>query len=99
MNKLLDMNKQEIIKDGIVNNNYIRIVSSVQHEWDSKIDDTVLVSKAYKLQIKIHGLLLSKYLTIKEWIVDITDEKDDILAKNEATELFNNIINPYKNYG
>ena len=95
-NKLLDMNKQEIIVDGCVNSNYIRVISLEEWEWDCKNDCPRLVNKMYKLQIKIYGFLTSKYHTIKTWEFDINDKADDELAKNDATELFRNIINPYK---
>lgn len=95
----MDMNKQEIIIDGRVNNNYIRVISFEEWEWDYDKDCAVLVNKLYKLQIKIYGFLTSKYHTIKYWKFDITDEADDELAKNDAIELFRNIINPYKHYG
>ena len=95
-NKLLDMNKQEIIVDGSVNSNYIRVIAFEEWEWDYKNDCPKLVNKLYKLQIKIYGFLTSKYHTIKTWEFDINDEADDELAKNDAVELFRNIINPYK---
>lgn len=95
----MDMNKQVVIVDGTVNNNYIRVISFEEWEWDYKNDCPVLVNKVYKLQIKIYGFLTSKYHTIKEWKFDITSESDDELAKNDAIELFRNIINPYKHYG
>lgn len=98
-NKLIDMNKQVVIVDGTVNNNYIRVISFEEWVWDYEKDCPVLIDKVYKLQIKIYGFLTSKYHTIKEWKFDITDEADDELAKNDATELFRNIINPYKHYG
>lgn len=98
-NKLLDMNKQEIIVDGNINSNYIRVIAFEEWSWDYKKDEAVLVNKTYKLQIKIYGFLLSKYYTIKEWNFDINDESEDTLAKNDAIELFNNIINPYKYNG
>ena len=43
--------------------------------------------------------MTSKYHTIKKWEVDVDDAAEDELAKNEAVELLNNIINPYKHYG
>ena len=95
----MNMNKQEIIIDGSVNNNYIRVISFEEWEWDYEKDCAVLVSKLYKLQIKIYGFLTSKYHTIKQWEFDVNDEAEDELAKNDATELFRNIINPYKHYG
>lgn len=95
----MDMNKQVVIIDGTVSNNYIRVISFEEWEWDYKNDCPVLVNKVYKLQIKIYGFLTSKYHTIKEWKFDITSESDDELAKNDAIELFRNIINPYKHYG
>lgn len=88
------MSKQVTIKDGSVNSNYIRVISVENYDLDGRVLD-----KTYKLQIKIYGFLLSKYHTIKEWIVDVNDADDDTLAKNDAVELFNNIINPYKYYG
>lgn len=98
-NKLLDMDKQSVIIDGTVDKNYIRVISFEERAWDYEKDCTMLVNKVYKLQIKIYGFLTSKYHTIKEWKFDITDEADDELAKNDAIELFRNIINPYKHYG
>lgn len=98
-NKVLNMNKQYIIKDGNINSNYIRVIAFEEREWDYEKDCAVLVNKVYRLQIKIYGFLLSKYHTIKEWSFDINDELEDNLAKNNAIELFNNIINPYKYYG
>ena len=98
-NKALNMNKQYTIKDGSINSNYIRVIAFEEWEWDYEKDCAVLVNKVYKLQIKIYGFLLSKYHTIKEWSFDINDELEDNLAKNDAIELFNNIINPYKYYG
>lgn len=91
------MNKQVLIIDGTVNNNYIRVISFEEWEWDYEKDCAVLANKVYKLQIKIYGFLTSKYHTIKQWNFDINDNSEDELAKNEAVELLNNIINPYKN--
>ena len=93
------MNKQIVVIDGSVNNNYIRVISLEEWSWDYEKDCSVLIDKVYKLQIKIYGFLTSKYHTIKKWKFDITDETDDELAKNDAIELFRNIINPYKHYG
>lgn len=98
-NELVNMNKQEIILDGIVSNNYIRVISFEEWDWDYDADKAVLVNKSYKLQIKISGFLTTRYHTIKNWDININDELDDELAKNEATELFNNLINPYKCHG
>ena len=98
-NKLMDMNKQYVIKDGNINSNYLRVIAFEEWEWDYEKDCAVLVYKSYKLQIKIYNFLLSKYHTIKEWNFNINDESEDELAKNDAVELFNNIINPYKYYG
>lgn len=100
-NKVVNMitDKQYTIKDGSVNSNYLRVICVEEYEWDYQNDEPVLISKVYKLQIKIYGFLLSKYHTIKEWSFDINDEAEDTLAKNDAIELFNNIINPYKYYG
>lgn len=95
----MNMNKQYTIKDGSVNSNYLRVIAVEEYEWDYVKDCPFLVKKTYKLQIKIYGFLLSKYHTIKEWSVDINDKADDTLAKNDAVELFSNIINPYKYYG
>lgn len=92
----MNMNKQEVIIDGIVSSNYIRVISFEEWEWDYEKDCAVLVNKVYRLQIKIYTLFVTKYHTIKEWTFNITDEDDDELAKNDAIELFNNIINPYK---
>lgn len=97
--KKINMNKQYTIKDGSVNSNYIRVIAFEEWEWDYKKDCGVLVNKVYKLQIKIYGFLLSKYHTIKEWNFNIDDKAEDELAKYDAIELFNNIINPYKYYG
>lgn len=91
--------KQYTIRDGSVNSNYLRVIAAEEYEWDYQNDEPVLINKVYKLQIKIYGFLLSKYHTIKEWSFDINDEAEDTLAKNDAIELFNNIINPYKYYG
>ena len=88
------MSKQVTIKDGSVNSNYIRVVSVEEYDLNGH-----LINKTYKLQIKIYGFLLSKYHTIKEWVVNVNDADDDTLAKNDAIDLFNNIINPYKYYG
>ena len=98
-NKLMDMNKQVVIIDGTVNNNYIRVISFEEWSWDYEKDCPVLIDKVYKLQIKIYGFLTSKYHTIKEWSFNVNDAAEDELAKNEAVELFRNIINPYKYYG
>ena len=101
-NKLMnvDMNKHEIIIDGTVCSNYIRVISFEEWEWDFERNEAVLVNKVFKLQIKIYGFLLSKYHTIKEWNdFDIDDKAAEELAKNDAIELFNNIINPYKYHG
>ena len=98
-NKLLDMNKQIVVIDGSVNNNYIRVISFEEWAWDYEKDCPVLIDKVYKLQIKIYGFLTSKYHTIKEWSFNVNDAAEDELAKNEAVELLNNIINPYKHYG
>ena len=98
-NKLMDMNKQVVIIDGTVNNNYIRVISFEEWYWDYEKDCPVLIDKVYKLQIKIYGFLTSKYHTIKEWSFNVNDAAEDELAKNEAVELLNNIINPYKHYG
>ena len=95
----MDMNKQYIIVDGSVNNNYLRVIAFEKWEWDYEKDCAILVNKTYKLQIKIYGFLTSKYHTIKEWSFDVNDEREDELAKNDAIELFRNIINPYKYYG
>lgn len=95
----MNMNKQYTIIDGSVNSNYLRVIAFEEWGWDYNKDEAVLVNKTYKLQIKVYGFLLSKYLTIKEWNFDINDEAADELAKNDAIELFNNIINPYKYYG
>lgn len=97
MNKIVNMNKQELIVSGIVDSNYIRVISFEEWIWDYDKDCGVLVNKVYKLQIKIHNLFFTKYHTIKTWDVDIEDEADDILAKNEAVEIFNYLVNPYKN--
>ncbi len=93
------MVKQHIIKDGSVNSNYLRIIAFEEYAWDYKNSCDILVQKTYKLQIKIYGFLTSKYHTIKEWKFDINDKLEDELVKNDAVELFNNIINPYKYYG
>ena len=98
-NKLMNMNKQCTIKDGSINSNYLRVIAFEEWEWDYDRDCAILINKVYKLQIKIYGFLLSKYHTIKEWSFDINDASEDELAKNDAIELFNNIINPYKYYG
>lgn len=90
------MAKIEIIKDGIVDNNYIRVICEKEYDYDSTSGYVVLVNKIYKLQIKIHGFLLSKYHTIKRFKFNINDNNADILAKNEAIEVFNYLINPYK---
>ena len=95
----MDMNKQTIIIDGSVNNNYLRVVSFEEYEWDYNNDCPILINKVYKLQIKIYGFLTSKYHTIKEWSFNVNDAAEDELAKNDAVELFRNIINPYKYYG
>ena len=95
----MDMNKQYTIIDGSVNNNYMRVIAFEEWQWDYDKDCAVLVNKLYRLQIKIYGFLTSKYHTIKEWSFNINDELEDELAKNDATELFRNIINPYKYYG
>ncbi len=92
-----DMNKITVIKDGIVDSNYIRVVSHDKYDWDFIGDCSIMRNRTYKLQIKIHGFLTSKYHTIKKWEVDVDDAAEDELAKNEAVELLNNIINPYKN--
>ena len=95
----MDMNKQYTIVDGSVSNNYLRVIAFEEWEWDYKKDCAILVNKTYKLQIKIYGFLTSKYHTIKEWSFSVNDEREDELAKNDAIELFRNIINPYKYYG
>lgn len=96
----VDMNKHEIIVDGTVCSNYIRVISFEEWEWDFERNEAVLVNKVFKLQIKIYGFLLSKYHTIKEWNdFDVNDKAAEELAKNDAIELFNNIINPYKYHG
>lgn len=93
------MNKQTIIIRGRVDSNTIRVIACEEWEWDFDKDCAVLVNKVYKLQIKIYGFLTSKYHTIKQWNFDVEDEAEDELAKNDAIELFRNIINPYKHYG
>lgn len=98
-NKLVDMNKQEVVLDGIVSNNYIRVISFEEWDWNYDIDQPVLVAKSYKLQIKISGFFTTRYHTIKNWDINPEDIAEDELVKNEATELFNNLINPYKIYG
>lgn len=98
-NKVINMNKQYTIKSGSVNSNYMRVIAFEEYEWNYRKDCYILVRKTYKLQIKIYGFLLSKYHTIKEWLVNTNDVNDDSFAKNDAIELFNNIINPYKYYG
>ena len=95
----MDMNKQYTIIDGNINSNYIRVIAFEEWSWDYKKDKPVLVNKVYKLQIKVHGFLLTKYITIKEWDFDVNDKDADELAKNDSIELFNNIINPYKYHG
>lgn len=98
MNKY-DMNKITVIKDGNVDSNYIRVISHDIYDWDFIGDCPIMRNRTYKLQIKIYGFLTSKYHTIKKWEVDVDDAAEDELAKNEAVELLNNIINPYKHYG
>ena len=88
------MSKQVTIKDGSVNSNYIRVISVEDYDLNGRV-----INKTYKLQIKIYGFLLSKYHTIKEWVVNVNDADKDSLAKYDAIELFTNIINPYKYYG
>lgn len=88
------MSKQVTIKDGSVNSNYIRVISVEDYDLNGRV-----INKTYKLQIKIYGFLLSKYHTIKEWVVNVNDADEDSLAKYDAIELFTNIINPYKYYG
>lgn len=97
MNSL--MNKQTVINSGKVDSNLIRVVCCEEWSWDFNKDEDILISKVYKLQIKIYGFLLSKYHTIKEWKVNVNDSEEDELAKNDALELLRNIINPYKHYG
>lgn len=91
------MNKITVIKDGNVDSNYIRVISHDEYDWDFIGDCSILRNRTYKLQIKIYSFLTSKYHTIKKWEVDVDDAAEDELAKNEAVELLNNIINPYKN--
>lgn len=93
------MVKQTIIDSGTVDSNLIRVICCEEWVWDFDKDEDILVSKVYKLQIKIYGFLLSKYHTIKEWKVDVKDSNEDELAKNDALELLRNIINSYKHYG
>lgn len=93
------MVKQTIIDSGTVDSNLIRVVCCEEWIWDFDKDEDILITKVYKLQIKIYGFLLSKYHTIKEWKVDAKDSNEDELAKNDAIELLRNIINPYKHYG
>lgn len=88
------MSKQVTIKDGSVNSNYIRVISVEDYDLNGRV-----INKTYKLQIKIYGFLLSKYHTIKEWVVNVNDADEDSLVKYDAIELFTNIINPYKYYG
>lgn len=90
------MAKIVVIKDGIVDNNYIRVICEEEHDYDHTSGYIVLINKVYKLQIKIHGFLLSKYHTIKSFKFNISDSNADELAKNEAIEVFNYLINPYK---
>lgn len=90
------MVKIDIIKDGIVDNNYIRVISESEYDYDIETNRSILVNKLYKLQIKIHGFLLSKYHTIKRFTFNFNDSDADELAKNEAVEVFNYLINPYK---
>ena len=93
------MVKQTIIDSGTVDSNLIRVICCEEWIWDFDKDEDILISKVYKLQIKIYGFLLSKYHTIKEWKVDAKDSNEEELAKNDAIELLRNIINPYKHYG
>lgn len=85
-----------IIKDGIVDNNYIRVICEEKHGIDYDHGYDMVIDKCYKLQIKIHGFLLTKFHTIKTWKFNFRDVKADELAKNEAIEVFNYLINPYK---
>ena len=93
------MNKQTIIVDGNVNSNYIRVIAFEEWSWDYEKDEAILVAKTYKLQIKTYGFFTTKYLTIKEWKFDVKNKADDELSRNDAVELFNNLIKPYKCYG
>ena len=93
------MNKTTIIISGKVDSNLIRVIAFEEWEWDFNKDCAVLINKVYKLQIKIYGFLLSKYHTIKSWHFNLGDSDEEELIKNDAIELFRNIINPYKHYG
>lgn len=97
MNKITMDNEYVIIED-CSNSNNIRVIAFEEWLWDYENDCPVLLNKCYKLQIKVYGFLMSRYVDIKEWKFDCNNEDDDEFAKNEAIELFNNIINPYK-YG
>lgn len=88
--------KQTVIKDGIVDNNYIRVICEEEYDYDENSGYTVLVNKLYKLQIKIYGFFSSRFHTIKRFVFNPRDKEADELAKNEAIEVFNYLINPYK---
>lgn len=51
----------------------------------------------FKIQVKRKGLLCFGYETIKEWPLTNDNNDDDYdLYLNEAIELFDNIVDPYK---
>lgn len=79
-----------ILRDGIIGKRMFRVIHIEDHEHNT-----------IRLQMKLH--LTHKWVTIREWDLFLSGYEDEIdfndleFVKNEAIELFNIIVYPYKN--
>ncbi len=91
-----------IVKDGATNDAYLRVIKRENYierrNVFNEIEQLEHVTTSYVLQIKVKGIIMSRYVPIKSWIASADDEEELEFIKNEAIELFNHTINPYKNY-
>lgn len=84
----------KVLKDGVVGENYFRVVTDC--EFDAKPACHVQMKiRIPKRGIQLQRLMMPKYeeifVTIK-----VFQGEDIEFNRNEAIELFNNIVNPYQ---
>ena len=93
-----------VLRQGVVDDITIRLI--VEECWVKEQSGNfkpamILSSRTYKVQVKNTGIsrLFNRYVTIKNFLGSKFSEEDNEFAYNEANELFNNIVNPYKYNG
>ena len=79
------MNKITVIKDGIVDSNYIRVVSHDKYDWDFIGDCSIMRDRTYKLQDYVRELYKNNY-----WDVF---ELDEIPSQIIAYQMFDTCVN------